>query len=73
MALKDWKKKQYESNVIFYENNKTKDVGLLKKGKGVYQVGFGVDYGGGISFRILRNFKTRSQALKFAEQYMRSH
>jgi hypothetical protein len=85
MALKDWKKDKdvayawnkfytkYKYNRLqlwIYENNNS----VLSNYRGIIEVQF-LDYTSKYhsNIRVLRRFKTKSAALKFAKQYMRTH
>ncbi len=70
MALKDWKKVDNKKgssdiytwtvgnkNIVITEIQKEYDVGLISSN----------------SYKFLKSFKTKSQALKFAKAYMRKH
>ena len=80
MALKDWEKR---SNNVWYNDKKDSlleiekweeygkaNIGnLLKK-----QAGYNVSVNNKRNFTIIdKDFKTKSQALRFAKSYMRTH
>jgi hypothetical protein len=70
MALKDWKKTVDEKYSIIFKNTRTSNyVQIFPKlvGRGrnlVYSV---------IHYRGDRTFKTKSEALKYAKEYMKNH
>ena len=78
MALKDWKKIQPKwiapKELYRWQNQKKLNyfIGISKFLNGDYFVSMTFEqYLGG--FDKKRNFKTKSQALKFAKSYMRKH
>ena len=73
MALKDWKKIHAEEDVIINWKNIKKDelyVGIEKINKNKFIFYSEDAYKGRFYYKI---FKTKSQALKFAKQYMKTH
>ena len=81
MALKDWKKIYDVKYLIRFKNKNTYDkVGVVEvttdkwavKDKDItWKVQYYKNYG---TVNLLKsNFKTKSQALKFAKSYMRTH
>ena len=66
MATKDWKKIAAPINRTFYQSNKTKQKIFMKKSLSKGYIIF-------TDGKIIKSFKTKSEALKFAKSYMRSH
>lgn len=74
MALKDWVRRKNNKNLIWFQNNKgmfpvvieifyDPEFDSIKKPWGLEIDEKGID----------KSFKTKSQALKFAKSYMRTH
>jgi len=74
MALKDWKKNEYEGTINYKKGTKT--IKIIDHEIVYGQSGFGV-YLNDSSYKYYeiwrRKFKTKSQALKYARSYMRTH
>jgi hypothetical protein len=81
MALKDWKKTLDEATLFHYYNSKKKKI---LRGQKIYKdwsmksewynPAWRVTVGKNIHGRILRDYLiTKSQTLRFAKSYMRSH
>ena len=81
MALKDWSKYQDDDEMLKFARtekvNEPSALGIYANGDsftdkiGVY---VNIYFDNNKPYKeIKRNFKTKSQALKFAKQYMRSH
>tara|TARA_Y100000034_G_C6767311_1_gene342105 strand:+ start:241 stop:468 length:228 start_codon:yes stop_codon:yes gene_type:complete len=75
MAIKDWKKKGYNSTHILYVQ-KPKFGGwnetlVIRYFKPIWQVA--ISYERGEDHHTIKEFKTKSKALKFAKAYMRKH
>ena len=68
MALKDWEKGKTEGGHLAYYNKKNTDVLVFTKGKKDWNVRYG-EIGQG----DYKSFKSKSQALKFAREYMKTH
>lgn len=69
MALKDWKKIAERENGIFYENKKTlQKLVIISTINGKIK-GFAVTTEG----EIINNSNSKSQAIKFAKEYMRKN
>jgi len=76
--LKDWKKfkEEYPELYIWHNENKEKNLGIddnketeASNSKFKYNVFLDEDYGA----KVIKAFKTKSQALSFAKSYMRKH
>ena len=76
MALKDWKKIQIKGTInpnIFGYKKGLKTI-IIEKYMNIWNVNIYSDYGWTSQTReASESFKTKSQALKFAKQYMRKH
>jgi len=78
MALKDWKRKKYSEEHILYEE-KENPTDAVKWNKTLVVRHFGhiwtvdIGYVKSDHYIIQKHFKTKSQALKFAKDYMRRH
>lgn len=73
MALKDWKKVQEQEDFVGWDNlknNQTISIEDELEGWGVILYGKVKDK---VMFRDLKTELTKSQALVFAKDYMRSH
>ena len=83
MGIKDWKKisinkhKNDESYLILttnmWENNYKAEILKINRDKRSIGNQFIIVIDKGFARYTLDNFKTKSQALKFAKQYMRTH
>lgn len=70
MALKDWKKKTGENTWIKKNDSVELITNLNKLG---HITGYEVDIYIFDSRHIIKQFKTKSKALRFAKSYMRKH
>lgn len=77
MALKDWKKTRSGKTGIRWVNEKTGIIVFLhtlKKEWGFIHDVLAVEVMGSHAEHIItKDFKTKSQALRFAKEYMRTH
>lgn len=78
MALKDWIKKSTtklgDIEQITYKNEKGDTLKIYgNKSKGKWEVNFGEFHPYLIKIKTLREFKTKSKALKYARDFMKKH
>ena len=71
MALKDWKKVSSRDNKWTKKNDSVEIITDFNKNQKI--TGFEVDIDVFDSHNINKEFKTKSQAISFAKNYMRSH
>lgn len=78
MALKDWKKTRNNEQQIIFEQKKDKiDINgwnqtlIITNFKPIWEVA--ISYERSYDYHIKKTFKTKSQALKFAKEYMRKN
>jgi len=72
MALKDWKKETKKKKFIHFSNRKNESLYIWKTHYS-YESLRGRWHVDASRMKSQKNFKTKSQALKFAKSYMRKH
>ena len=73
MTLKDWKKEYNGKLVINYKNKYGDSLQVIKEYLDIYDSDTQRVWKIFDNTKMIKHFKTKSQALKFAKAYMRKH